>query len=227
MINTFYVALFVLFAGSPANDQNDCKVLMESISGIYDGECKKGVAEGIGTARGTDTYVGAFEKGLPHGQGRYIWQNGNYYSGDFVKGAKEGYGEMTIKREGRRDSLYSGYWIKDTFVGTSNVPYKVVHTPNIKNVTFEQVAEKGAEIMIVVSRNKQSVVADGLRLTNDQEIKSLSEFDYTVLRKIEFPFTGVTMDFRSQAPVGSTILEYHVEFDIFEKGRWLVTIEVY
>ncbi len=221
---TLLFALPVYFGDSPA--PKDCEVLLEAIAGQYEGECKKGLAEGTGTSKGSDTYVGEFKKGFPDGQGRYIWSNGNYYSGDFVKGVKDGYGELMVKREGKKDSLVAGYWLNDFFIGSSNVPYRVNKSVNVKNVTFEKITDNGSEIMIVCERNKQPVVADGLRLTNRQGVKPLSEYDYTVLRKIEFPFTEVKMDFRSQAATSSTIVEHTAEFDIFEKGRWLITIEL-
>ena len=47
--------------------QNPCKVLMKEISGSYSGECKKGLADGKGEAKGVDRYIGAFKKGLPDG----------------------------------------------------------------------------------------------------------------------------------------------------------------
>jgi hypothetical protein len=227
MIKIFIILLIAVLGDPAISPAKDCEVLLESISGTYDGDCKKGLAEGTGTAKGVDTYIGEFKKGLPDGQGRYIWKNGDYYSGDFVKGVKEGYGEMKMKREGQKDSLLAGYWIKGIFVGASNLPYRESHSSNIKSVMIEEITENGSEIMIVYARNKQSVVADGLRLVSDQEVKPLSEFEYTVLRKLDFPFTGAKLDFRSQAPGASTILEYHVEFDIFKKARWLITIEVY
>ncbi len=226
MTSTIIVHLLLFFGGIEFTSAKDCEVLMESIVGVYDGECKKGLAEGTGTARGTDTYTGEFKKGLPDGQGRYIWENGNYYSGDFVKGAKEGYGELWVKREGKKDSLQAGYWFKDIFVGASNVPYKVSHSSNIKNVMIEEITENGNEIMIVYSRSKRAVVAEGIRVVADQEVKPLSEFEYTVLRKVDFPFTGAKMDFRSQSLTNSEIMEYHLEFDIFKKARWLITIEL-
>jgi hypothetical protein len=227
MIKIFTFLSFAFLGSQFVSDVKDCEVLLESISGTYEGDCKKGLAEGTGTAKGTDTYIGEFKKGLPDGQGRYIWKNGDYYSGSFVKGVKDGYGEMKIKRQDQKDSLVAGYWIKDIFVGASNLPYRETHSSNIRSVTFEEITENGSEIMIVYGRNKQAIVADGLRMVSDQDIKPLSEFEYTVLRKIDFPFTGAKMDFRSQAPTGSNILEYHVEFDVLKKARWLITIDVY
>ena len=91
------LALTIVFA-NPGFAQDDCKVLIDKLSGQYDGGCKKGLADGQGTAKGEDNYVGAFKKGLPHGTGTYTWANGDVYNGEFKKGLKDGQGKMTIKK---------------------------------------------------------------------------------------------------------------------------------
>ncbi len=220
-----YLANFSWLTYPEANDPQ-CKVLVEQISGSYDGDCKKGLAEGSGTARGTDVYTGEFKKGYPDGMGRYIWKNGNYYSGDFEKGKRQGYGELVIKRNGEKDSLVAGYWTKDVYIGVSSVAWKVRSSTNIKNVSFEKKTDNGTEIYIVFQQDKKPVVADGIRLTNDQGIKPASEFDTSVLRKVEYPFMGANLQFRSQGASGVLVRECELAFDIFEKGRWIVTVEI-
>ena len=72
------LAGFYLF---PANVFAQCEVIPDDIKGTYDGECKKGKANGFGKAVGTDTYEGEFKKGFPHGKGTYTWGNGNIFTG--------------------------------------------------------------------------------------------------------------------------------------------------
>jgi len=43
--------------------------MVPALQGTYDGGCKNGMAQGKGTARGTDTYMGFFKNGLPNGKG--------------------------------------------------------------------------------------------------------------------------------------------------------------
>ena len=226
-MTTITILLFWVISSSPFfTSEKGCKVLLDNISASYEGECKKGLAEGTGTASGVDTYSGEFKKGLPHGMGRYIWKSGDYYSGDFVEGRREGYGELMVKRGDKKDSLVAGYWTKDIYIGSSSVAYAVKSMTNIKNILFEKKSDTGNDIYIVFQQEKKPVAADGLRLTNPQGIKAASEFDYAALRKVEFPFLGAKLEFRSRASNGVSIVECAAEFDIFEKGNWQVTVEI-
>lgn len=206
--------------------QKECKVLLESIFGSYEGDCRKGLADGTGTSRGKDVYTGEFKKGFPDGMGRYIWKDGSYYSGDFVKGKKDGYGEMVIRRKDRPDSLVNGYWTQDVYMGASNVAFAVRQMVNVKDVRFEKKSDNGAEIFIVFQQDEKPVGAEGLRVTNQQGAKAMSEFDYSVLRKISFPFLGTKVEFRSRSQNGVSIKECAAEFDIYEKGVWQVTVAI-
>ena len=103
----------------------ECTVDAEALKGSYTGECKKGKANGTGKAVGTDTYEGEFKSGLPHGEGTYTWSNGDSFTGKFEKGLKQGQGTMTVKREGKPDSTFEGYWKKNEYAGRYEYPYKV------------------------------------------------------------------------------------------------------
>lgn len=87
--------------------QNECKVLVPEISENYDGKCKKGLAQGKGTASGIDNYVGRFVKGLPDGKGVYTWANGDKYDGYWDKGKRNGEGTFSF-RINNKDSVFSG-----------------------------------------------------------------------------------------------------------------------
>lgn len=89
--------------------QSDCEVKLKAISGTYTGECKKGLANGVGKAVGTDQYEGEFKKGLPHGNGIYTWADGNQFKGKFSKGEKKGKGVLTMKTVAGNDSIVTGF----------------------------------------------------------------------------------------------------------------------
>jgi len=101
---------------------SQCKVLLESIAGKYDGDCKKGKAHGEGVAVGEDTYKGEFKKGYPAGSGTYTWANGDIFVGSFKKGKKEGAGTLTVKDE---DKVIKGFWKDDLYIGVDEFTYKI------------------------------------------------------------------------------------------------------
>ena len=96
--------------------QDNCKVLKETISTSYQGECKNGLAHGHGKAFGLDQYEGDFKKGLPHGNGTYIWKSGDTYTGSWKKGEMSGKGTMHVV-SGGRDTTYTGIWNRDVYEG--------------------------------------------------------------------------------------------------------------
>lgn len=114
----------LLFMIVPAFSQEKCEVLLKPIADQYEGDCKKGLAEGTGTAKGTDTYTGAFKKGVPNGIGTYTSANGDVYEGEFKKGQKNGPGKMVATVNGVKVTT-TGYWNDDEYIGTNSTPYKV------------------------------------------------------------------------------------------------------
>ena len=62
---SMFVYLVGLLAGFYLFSTNvfaQCEVLLNDIKGTYDGNCKKGKADGFGKAVGTDTYEGEFKE---------------------------------------------------------------------------------------------------------------------------------------------------------------------
>ena len=100
-------------------------VLKKELAGKYDGDQKKGLAQGKGTATGTDTYVGEFKKGLPDGEGVYTDSQGNVFKGTFRYGLREGKGEF-IPGANSTDKPMTGYWMGDKYIGKDKIePYEV------------------------------------------------------------------------------------------------------
>ena len=103
-ISCAWLLLLLLAYGGMAQEKTSCMVLMEAISGSYEGDCRNGLAHGKGTALGWDTYRGQFKKGLPHGTGTYIWENGAVYfeaPNHFMAYTKMCEVEFTINEPGR------------------------------------------------------------------------------------------------------------------------------
>ncbi|SKB73960.1 MORN repeat-containing protein [Daejeonella lutea] len=119
--------ILILFFGTVGQSiaQENCKVLLSAIAGKYEGECKKGNANGVGKAEGIDQYQGEFKDGLPHGTGTYSWKNGDSYVGKWSNGKRDGDGIMKIKKKDGADSLLTGVWKKDLYLGKTDKPFKV------------------------------------------------------------------------------------------------------
>ncbi|MCX6331644.1 MAG: hypothetical protein NTZ82_03305 [Bacteroidetes bacterium] len=125
---TLFLFLFIVQSVSHAQD---CKVLDPNLLGVYTGDCKNGKADGQGKSVGLHSYEGEFKAGLPDGEGIYTDDKGSVYKGQFKKGKREGYGEYIIKNG--MDSVLTGYWKKNIYVGLYENPYKVVSKTSMVN----------------------------------------------------------------------------------------------
>lgn len=103
----------------------DGPVLKKELVGKYEGGQKNGLAQGKGTATGSDTYTGNFRKGLPYGEGTYTDSQGNIFKGTFEEGKKEGKGVLALKGV-EKDSIIRGYWESDKYIGSNEIlPYEI------------------------------------------------------------------------------------------------------
>jgi hypothetical protein len=224
----YIFSLYLLWAVSflAPETKPKCKVELEAISDSYDGECKKGMAEGIGTAIGEDTYVGEFKKGLPHGQGRYIWSDGNYYSGDFRKGMPEGYGEKVIKRPGQLDSLVMGYWKSGDFIGQYESAYNIGNNKNVRRVRIIKVSDSPNQIQIfVISNNGFPIPLESITGTDSKSTKNEFTVKYMGWKNVQFPFIDGRISYQFKKMDGVGIQDCFAEFEIFTPGSWEVYFE--
>ena len=122
-----------------AQTESSCKVLIPELNGQYQGDCKKGLANGTGKAVGTDTYEGEFKKGFPNGEGTYTWANGDVYEGEFQKGKPDGAGSLTKKN----GEVEKGYWKYGYFTGDNkSAPlYKVNRKQYVSNYSIQRVGD--------------------------------------------------------------------------------------
>ena len=211
--------------------QDQCKVLMESIAGTYEGDCKKGLAHGYGKAVGLDTYEGGFKKGLPHGEGIYSWRNGDVYNGEWSKGKMDGKGELLKFREQEDDLMIYGYWLEGEYVGISRHPYKVISKSLIvRQVRFNRINADEKTIEFKFTRRGKPITVSGFSLLGSFGIIE-NQGNYSVkMRVYEFPFTG-GIYFNVPEPVQTIsssggVIQVNLEFEISQKGKWIVTIEM-
>ena len=219
----FIILSFVLVLYS-FNSHSQCKVLKESISEDYDGECKNGLAHGKGTAIGLDSYEGKFKKGLPHGEGIYTYSYGSVYVGEFRFGDKEGQGKMTIPTF-KGDSLVVGYWRDDRYIGEINLPaFSVVRKENIDRYVIKKVSGDNQNKVVVKTQS-----ASGLnsRITNLQIVQSSGinqpDNSYTTISSVDFPFEG-SVTYVTPNKTQTLDLTVTFRFKINDPGSWEVIL---
>jgi hypothetical protein len=123
-----------------------CKVLDPDIVGTYEGECRNGLANGLGIAKGRDEYRGRFMNGIQHGKGiyiwgegsewagdiydgenvkgertgkaTYIWRDGSRYEGNMIKGSRHGFGVMLSPKQSYKEGTgdSQGHWEGDLYI---------------------------------------------------------------------------------------------------------------
>ncbi|RYY48330.1 MAG: hypothetical protein EOO06_10575 [Chitinophagaceae bacterium] len=125
---------------STAEAQSNCKVSVDALTGTYTGDCSDGKAHGTGKAVGLDSYEGQFKNGFPEGTGTYTWADKSTYTGTFKKGLMDGKGELRYMRPGSTDSLLTGFWKKNKYLGA----YEKVYVINDRSSKINR-----AEVLIV------------------------------------------------------------------------------
>lgn len=202
--------------------QTECKVLKAEVSLIYKGECKNGLAHGVGEASGRDFYEGEFKNGLPHGQGTYEWTSGEVYEGAWRKGLRHGQGKYSFFSNGR-DTTIAGRWVNDEYVGgkSSSQAYKVLYKDNIGRVTFIRFGD-GERIRIRFRRSGGEIGVQNLMLFGDTgTIQTRSNF--VGFESVEFPFSGKVV-FNAQNAWHSATMRCEIRFEIHEPGSWEIYI---
>lgn len=213
-----------------------CEVLVASLKGTYEGDCKKDKANGNGTATGEDSYTGEFKNGYPDGNGKYSWKNGDWYDGQWKKGMREGRGTMFYKEKDSKDSLLTGFWKKDKYFGKYEKPY-IVHakTPDISQLEVSREASQNKEISFVMQSTRGGATAlagpmpkititdisvmSGNYMTRTDDY-NMPKTNKTVLRGIEFPL-------RIRVSLGTSGSDSDIlDIEFLEDGRYNVDIYI-
>ncbi len=217
-----YTGILIFLFASGINAQSDCKVMLPRINGSYVGSCKQGLANGQGEAIGMDKYKGEFKKGFPEGVGTYIWQTGEAYTGEWKKGLREGSGKFTFKYMGR-DSVISGAWKEDKYVGVRALdPYVIEYKNSIGRVTCMRVGDR-PYIKYKFSRNGgESNNISNLLLQGSSGSES-NTASFTGYEQVTFPFSGKVRFYAPNAFMAAT-LTCELRFVINEPGSWVVTM---
>jgi hypothetical protein len=204
--------------------QTNCKVLIPSISDSYTGSCKQGLADGKGEAYGVDQYIGDFKKGLPNGKGTYIWQTGSRYEGSWKNGMRDGDGKYTFKNDGR-DSVLSGIWKEDKYVGIKAVaPYVVQYLSGISRVSCIRAGEV-PYVKYKFSRSGGKAEENDIQnltfqgSTGQESVQT----DFVGFEQVTFPFEG-KVRFEAPNTLNTTTVNCELRLLINQPGSWTVTI---
>ncbi len=221
---------------SQDNSPSDCVVKVPALQGSYDGNCKKGLANGKGSAKGKDQYIGRFKAGLPHGKGTYIWASGAVYVGAWKKGVREGYGEFTSKIDGR-DSTIIGFWHNNEFLEDNKrfslIPkrlgkaaeYLVTYRDNVDRYRFIRLGD-GNRLEIQFKRQGFLLEPLNFLIINSSGIMSYGA-NWVLIENVEFPFSAqMTYDFPAHN-VSGRFIDLEMRFVIYAPGSWQIIMEHY
>lgn len=215
--SVFFLTLFSGVTAVAQDQTSACQVLLPQIAGTYEGECKKGLADGMGKAQGIDLYEGCFKKGYPEGHGKYTWKDGASFEGEWKKGQKEGFGILT-NHPASRDSILTGYWIDDEYIGTEKSPYKVNNKGiNILGLNVTRVGTDKDQIAVEFNKNGKPLSIYSFSVTEvlgGYSTISKSDFSKTLLN-VRFPF-------RAEMAGGA----YVFDVTISQKGSWKIIVNV-
>ncbi len=224
------VLSFLFFASvTIAFSQYNCKVLVKNLQGQYNGNCKKGLAHGEGSAKGVDSYIGNFRKGYPNGFGVYTYNDGSNYIGKFKKGLKDGYGLLNkVTKSGDIIQNY-GLWIADSLIvpndlralfkvnkskGINFVDPNLTRDAAVKNQVWIHFQQHGAPDKSVVIQDAE--ISDGKRIdTKKRSLNTLVAFDDIK----EFPVT-VKLNYQIDKPEKLVPVDCSLEIILFTAGRW-------
>lgn len=185
--------------------QQSCEVRVKDIQGVYTGDCVDNKANGKGKSVGTDEYEGDFKNGYPDGKGMYTWKDGHYYIGFFKKGNKDGQGDMYYEGSKGEDSVITGFWKKDIYVGEYEKPFIVQsmssHISKVechlidkktKNITFEVHMLSNASGM--QSAGYIPVISEITPISGrfySQKSQVLNNRSVTYIKDVVFPFRAI------------------------------------
>ncbi len=213
----------ILFCTSTSfSQQNDtCKVLLNKIAGLYDGQCKDGLANGKGISKGEDEYTGMFKNGLPDGKGKYTFKNGDIYDGYWSNGVKNGQGKFSYTLNGQKMTL-RGYWKNGDYVGLANPDeaYRVTANTGIESYSIKRTEDVGSQIKISFVGAMTKTVPTGLNVTSssghvNKENKNFSIYDFVCPN-------NCTINFIIRTSGGNR--QCSLEFEILKPGKYEVLI---
>ena len=234
-VGSFFLASVIL--------SQNCVVSIDSLKGQYTGGCRKGRANGFGTAVGVDSYTGNFKNGYPDGEGKYTWKNGSWFNGNWKDGLFDGNGTFSKIDDSRPDSatLVTGFWQAGRYKGKFQKPFSVTSLTNgINEASVRKIGDK-AEITITVT----STTAGGSsiympllpkpKLISIELVQGLFQqrvdnetspvINRYTLRNVTFPFYAIlTFETTGTNPLPLPVEKIKIELS--ELSNWYVQVKI-
>lgn len=215
-------SLLLVFSPLRLFSQDSCKVLKPEIAGAFKGKCKNGLAHGKGIATGTDSYEGQFSKGLPNGSGKYTWQNGSVYIGEWCDGERNGIGRYIMKTAGG-DSIQDGIWDKDVYLGPKPLNPYVSYKTGIDRYAFHKNNTTKKRVLVDIYQNgirNRNISNFTMSTTSGSETKVGESIGYDY---IIFPVM-IKIRYTARNKLNTISYEVQFEFEIYEPGDWTVEL---
>ena len=199
LVNFLVFTLFIIITNvSFAQNNVNCKVIYQDEIGIYQGECKKGLA---------------------HGEGVFTFNDGqSVYEGKFRKGNFHGIGTLFTLIEGNKKVEKQGVWKKNEYIGDKKIPaYDVKRKYNLDRYLVRKRGE-GNNIWINFFQNgsRNNVRNLNVFVSNGVEISGSFILGYNV---IKFP-VQCTINYRTTNKLKTTTYEVSFDIEINEPGEW-------
>ena len=202
IIPLVFSIFFILNINAQNSSDDNCKVIGGKYKGVYNSDCKKGLAHGYG--------VLTFEEGK------------KIYEGKFKKGELNGEGVLYSIEDGEKAMLKEGVWKKNEYVGKKKVrPYRVKRVVNLPRYTVRKTGEQNeVYINFLKDGGRNNVRNLNILVNNGTEINGSSIKGYN---NIIFPFQ-CEITYYTSSKLGTTSLQARFEIIITEPGKWEISL---
>ena len=204
-------------------------ILKKELVGKYEGELKKGLANGKGMASGQDTYKGDFKDGLPDGAGVYTDSLGNVFKGTFKFGLRDGKGEF-IPISSSNDKALTGYWMNDKYIGTERKdPYEILNT--VGTVTPRIYTQGPGDVITinVVDPVDNANIAANIQLIGRGSPRTDSSYNRYFFDDVQFPvefyITYTTRTKMGGISGNQAVADNSIRLRINKPGKWSITLK--
>ena len=204
-------------------------VLKKELVGKYEGELKKGLANGKGMASGQDSYNGDFKDGLPDGAGVYTDSLGNVFKGTFKFGLREGKGEF-IPSPSSKDKALTGYWMADKYMGNERVdPYEILNTVGTVTPRIYSTGPGDVIVINVVDPVDNANIAANIQLIGRASPRNDTSYNRYFFEDAQFPIefyiTYTTRTKMGGISGNQAVADNSIRLRINKPGRWSITLK--